>query len=225
MANIIHDIISLEVSTYLHSMEAMYNGWRFAPPESDDATTYLPSGTVPSPFPTPPAPPISTLADHRTTPHAILEDRDQHYLICFLPNKAGIILDDPILISKPELTHTHPHLIRAWDAQQQHKQTEAARRDHKIQTFLRDFQSNPTTPSPPRPHTVRLPAHSGPSAALGLSQTMHDAPGTADCAKSMPGLSGLAPLVAVSLERRGYSGCSDKGRKGGRVCALCEGGG
>ncbi|KAJ4405079.1 hypothetical protein N0V91_005441 [Didymella pomorum] len=177
MANIIHDIISLEVSTYLHSMEAMYNGWRFAPPESDDATTYLPSGTVPSPFPTPPAPPISTLADHRSTPHAILEDRDQHYLICFLPNKAGIILDDPILISKPELTHTHPHLIRAWDAQQQHKQTEAARRDHKFQTFLRDFQSNrtlrPPTPLPPPRHD-RTP---------------------------------------------------DKGRKGGRVCALCKGGG
>lgn len=70
MANIIRDIASLEASTYLRSMDASYSAATFALNEPDninDAPTYLPSGTIPSPYKPAPPPLISTLTDHTPT--------------------------------------------------------------------------------------------------------------------------------------------------------------
>ncbi|KAF3047739.1 hypothetical protein E8E12_011569 [Didymella heteroderae] len=141
-------------------MDAWLNA---SPPAASEPNTltnapkYLPSGMITSPYPPPPAPRITTLAAHTSTPHAIIGDRGPHYLTSFVPNAAGIVTDAASLIPKSELEQTHPHLTRAWEAQQAHKAETSTRAEHKLAAFLRNFHTNtalrpPTPPSSPPRH-------------------------------------------------------------------------
>ncbi|KAF9701560.1 hypothetical protein EKO04_000602 [Ascochyta lentis] len=92
---------------------------------------------------------------HRSTPHAIIEDCDDHWRICFEPDIAGIIIDEPCLIHKAIISDLYPHLLEAWEAHQEQQKTEAHRIEQKFIAFTRRFNDDSpdafSTPHPPEP--------------------------------------------------------------------------
>lgn len=76
---------------------------------------------------------------HVPTPHTIIEDCNEFWRICFKPDIAGIIRDEPRLISKIVLSDLYPHLIEVWEAQQEKQRNEAHHMEQKFLAFTRRF--------------------------------------------------------------------------------------
>ncbi|KAJ4344296.1 hypothetical protein N0V95_006173 [Ascochyta clinopodiicola] len=89
-----------------------------------------------------------------STPHAIIKDCADHWLICFEPDIAGIIMDEPRLISKNVTSDLYPHLAEAWEAQVISQKVEAQRIEQTFLAFMRRFNDDNIkafTPPPPQP--------------------------------------------------------------------------
>ncbi|KAF2630173.1 hypothetical protein BU25DRAFT_336311, partial [Macroventuria anomochaeta] len=85
-------------------------------------------------------------------PHAITEDCDEHWRICFNPDIAGTIMDEPRLISKITVLQLYPNLAKAWEAQPEKQKIEAQRIEQKSITFMRrlnNARSSLYLPKPP----------------------------------------------------------------------------
>lgn len=97
---------------------------------------------------------ISSPVPHTSIPHAIIEDCDDHWWVCFEPDAAGIIVDEPQLISKSVVSQLCPHIVEKWDVQQEKLNIEAQRIEQKFITFTRQF--NDTALSQPTPNLPDL---------------------------------------------------------------------
>lgn len=80
---------------------------------------------------------------NRVEPHAIIEDCDDYWRICFKPDVAGVIVEEPRPTNKATVSRQLPHLVEAWDAQQERQQDEARQVEQKFIAFVRRF--NDTT--------------------------------------------------------------------------------
>ncbi|KAF3004965.1 hypothetical protein E8E13_007997 [Curvularia kusanoi] len=93
-----------------------------------------------------------TPARFKNIPDAIIEDCTEHWLICFKPDRRGVIVNGPQLVSKTELLDSHPHLVETWEAQREEERAGAQRIKRNIikyaHMFGDDTQSLPA-PEPP----------------------------------------------------------------------------
>ena len=92
-----------------------------------------------------------SLASHTPVLHAIIEDCNEHWRICFKPDIAGIIVEEPKLISKAIVTNLCPSLVEAWETQQEQQRSEAQRIEQRFIAFMRRFNDNGPMLSIPQP--------------------------------------------------------------------------
>ncbi|KZM22560.1 hypothetical protein ST47_g6181 [Ascochyta rabiei] len=89
-----------------------------------------------------------------STPHVIMEDCDDSWRVCFEPDIAGIITEEPRSINKTVISYLYPHLVEAWDAQVAEQETEAQRIEQTFLAFMRRFNDdklNDFALHPPQP--------------------------------------------------------------------------